>query len=87
MRTVKLFIAMLLLLGCTSPEIDITRPSGEELYDNSIPLKVSGAIRVMQYNIHFGVGVDNFDLEAATKYGKIVCNCPGQNSNSVAEVN
>ena len=34
----------------------------------------------------FGVGVDNFDLEAATKYGKIVANCPGQNSNSVAEL-
>ncbi|MCR5161741.1 MAG: phosphoglycerate dehydrogenase [Lachnospiraceae bacterium] len=34
----------------------------------------------------FGVGVDNFDLAAATKYGKIVCNCPGQNSNSVAEL-
>ena len=34
----------------------------------------------------FGVGVDNFDLEAATKYGKIVCNCPGQNSNAVAEL-
>ena len=34
----------------------------------------------------FGVGVDNFDLEAATKYGKIVANCPGQNSNAVAEL-
>ena len=34
----------------------------------------------------FGVGVDNFDLEAATRLGKIVANCPGQNSNSVAEL-
>ena len=34
----------------------------------------------------FGVGVDNFDLEAATRYGKIIANCPGQNSNSVAEL-
>lgn len=34
----------------------------------------------------FGVGVDNFDLDAATKYGKIVTNCPGQNSNAVAEL-
>ena len=59
---------MLLLLGCTSPEININRPSGEELYDNSIPLKVSGDVRVMQYNIHFGVGVDNrYDIDRLVK--------------------
>ncbi len=68
MRFVKLFFAMLLLLGCTSPEININRPSGEELYDNSIPLKVSGDVRVMQYNIHFGVGVDNrYDIDRLVK--------------------
>ena len=66
---VLLKVSMLLLLvGCTSPEKEIKRPSGEELYDNSIPLKVSGAIRVMQYNIHFGVGTDGkYDIDRLVK--------------------
>ena len=34
----------------------------------------------------FGVGVDNVNLDDATKYGVKVCNCPGQNSNAVAEL-
>lgn len=33
----------------------------------------------------FGVGVDNIDLNAAQKYGVIVCNSPGINSSAVAE--
>ena len=34
----------------------------------------------------FGVGVDNIDLAMATRYGVAACNCPGQNSNAVAEL-
>lgn len=34
----------------------------------------------------FGVGVDNIDLEAATRHGVKVLNAPGQNSNAVAEL-
>lgn len=33
----------------------------------------------------FGVGVDNLDLEACKRRGITVCNCPGVNTNSVAE--
>ncbi len=33
----------------------------------------------------FGVGVDNIDLQAASKHGIKVCNCKGINSNSVSE--
>lgn len=33
----------------------------------------------------FGVGVDNLDLEACRQRGIQVCNCPGVNTNSVAE--
>ncbi len=34
----------------------------------------------------FGVGVDNFNLEVAAQHGKYVSNCPGGNSNAVAEL-
>ncbi len=33
----------------------------------------------------FGVGTDNFDLDAATRHGVLVSNCPGENARSVAE--
>jgi D-3-phosphoglycerate dehydrogenase len=33
-----------------------------------------------------GVGVDNVDKAAAARYGVTVTNCPGQNSNAVAEL-
>ena len=39
----------------------------------------------MKVLVRFGVGVDNFDLEAAKKYGISVCNCPGINTTAVAE--
>ena len=39
----------------------------------------------MKVLVRFGVGVDNFDLEAAKKYGITVCNCPGLNTTAVAE--
>ena len=34
----------------------------------------------------FGVGTDNIDIPEAMKRGISVCNCPGSNSNAVAEV-
>jgi phosphoglycerate dehydrogenase-like enzyme len=33
----------------------------------------------------FGVGTDNFDLDAASRQGVVVANCPGVNARSVAE--
>lgn len=39
----------------------------------------------MKVLVRFGVGVDNFDLEATKKYGITVCNCPGINTTAVAE--
>jgi phosphoglycerate dehydrogenase-like enzyme len=33
----------------------------------------------------FGVGVDNFDLKAASELGFVVCNVPGANSDAVAD--
>lgn len=34
----------------------------------------------------FGVGTDNIDIRAATAAGVVVANCPGTNSNAVAEL-
>ncbi|HJB16409.1 MAG TPA: phosphoglycerate dehydrogenase [Candidatus Blautia excrementipullorum] len=39
----------------------------------------------MKVLVRFGVGVDNFDLEAAKRHGIAVCNCPGINTTAVAE--
>ena len=45
-------------------------------------LETAGKLKVIA---RFGVGVDNIDLEAAREQGIMVTNCPGLNSNSVAE--
>ena len=49
----------------------------EELFTAAPKLKVVAK---------FGVGVDNIDIEAATRHGVRVVNTPGINSNSVAEL-
>lgn len=36
--------------------------------------------------VRAGAGVDNIDLDAATKHGVFVANCPGMNSSAVAEL-
>ena len=63
------------------PTID-TMIVGLDLFDEkalAISERFKGAAK-------FGTGVDNFDLAAATRLGKIITNCPGQNSNAVAEL-
>ena len=46
-------------------------------------LAAAGKLKIV---IRAGAGVDNVDLEAATKHGVVVMNTPGQNSNAVAEL-
>lgn len=48
-----------------------------EVFENAPRLKVVAK---------FGVGVDNIDLEAATRHNVKVVNAPGMNSNAVAEL-
>jgi phosphoglycerate dehydrogenase-like enzyme len=43
------------------------------------------ALPRLRYVAIFGVGTDNFDLDAASRHGVAVSNCPGQNARSVAE--
>jgi D-3-phosphoglycerate dehydrogenase len=49
----------------------------------SASVKQSGGIRFIG---RAGVGVDNIDIEAATKNGIIVCNTPGASTRSVVEI-
>lgn len=45
-----------------------------------------GAARKLKVVCKHGVGVDNVDRAAAARHGVTVTNCPGQNSNAVAEL-
>lgn len=63
------------------PDIDAAI-IGMDLYDEEV-FKMAPKLKCV---CKFGVGVDNINLEDATKYGVKACNCPGQNSNAVAEL-
>ncbi len=63
------------------PDIDAAI-IGMDVYDE----KVFQAAPRLKCVCKFGVGVDNIHLEAASRYGVKACNCPGQNSNAVAEL-
>lgn len=49
------------------------------------PAEVFEAAKKLKVMARYGAGVDNIDLDAATKHGVQVCNAPIANSNSVAE--
>lgn len=49
------------------------------------PAAVFEAAKKLKVVARYGAGVDNIDIEAATKHGVQVCNAPIANSNSVAE--
>jgi D-3-phosphoglycerate dehydrogenase / 2-oxoglutarate reductase len=55
---------------------------GMDVYNEDV-FRIAGKLKAVA---KFGVGVDNIDLKAATKYGVKALNAPGQNSNSVAEL-
>jgi D-3-phosphoglycerate dehydrogenase len=44
------------------------------------------SVRRLRLIIRAGSGVDNIDIEAASRHGIMVSNCPGQNSAAVAEL-
>ena len=55
---------------------------GMDLYNEDV-FKIAPKLKAVA---KFGVGVDNIDLAAASKYGVKALNAPGQNSNAVAEL-
>ncbi|MCI9352244.1 MAG: phosphoglycerate dehydrogenase [Lawsonibacter sp.] len=63
------------------PDIDAAI-IGMDYYDEKV-FKLAPKLKCV---CKFGVGVDNINLADATKYGVKACNCPGQNSNAVAEL-
>lgn len=52
----------------------------------SLDEELFGAAKQLKVVCKHGVGVDNVDRAAAARHGVIVTNCPGQNSNAVAEL-
>ena len=55
---------------------------GMDQYNEDV-FKLAGKLKAVA---KFGVGVDNIDLDAASRHGVKVLNAPGQNSNAVAEL-
>ncbi|MCI6866654.1 MAG: phosphoglycerate dehydrogenase [Lachnospiraceae bacterium] len=55
--------------------------AGVEVWNEEI-LSAAPKLKVLA---RFGVGVDNYDLEAAKRHGVVCTNCPGVNAVSVAE--
>lgn len=53
---------------------------------DDITSQVIEAAKRLKVIARYGAGVDNIDLEAAARQGIIVCNTPGANADSVAEL-
>ncbi|HTP03521.1 MAG TPA: NAD(P)-dependent oxidoreductase, partial [Anaerolineales bacterium] len=52
----------------------------------SVDEELFSAAKTLKVVCKHGVGVDNVDKAAAARHGVAVTNCPGQNSNAVAEL-
>lgn len=56
---------------------------GAESFDSEMIEAAPATLKVLS---HYGVGVDSIDVPAAKRRGIVVCNTPGANSTSVAEM-
>ena len=56
---------------------------GAEPFDRAFIEEAPKSLKVLS---HYGVGVDSIDLKAAREHGIAVCNTPGANADSVAEM-
>lgn len=67
MVNILITLLTILTVGC-SDQYEVKKPSKEGLYNSMEMLKKDGDIRVMQYNIHFGVGTDEkYDIDRIVK--------------------
>ena len=53
---------------------------------DKVDAEVLDAAKNLKVVVRAGAGYDNIDLKAATEYGVVAENTPGQNSNAVAEL-
>jgi len=76
-------------IGTPSPEELLEMIGRYHALNVRSPTKVTAQVLARAKNLRFigraGVGVDNIDLEEATKRGVVVMNCPGGNTISTAE--
>ena len=56
---------------------------GAEAFDRAMIQDAPSQLKVLS---HYGVGVDNIDIPAAKERGILVCNTPGANADSVADM-
>lgn len=56
--------------------------AGVDAWDEKV-FRLAPKLRIIS---RFGVGVDNVDIPAATRFGIVVANCPGANANAVADL-
>jgi len=76
------------LLQCHTEDDLIEQCGGAEIFINQyapITERVIKALPDLKVVIRYGVGVNNVDMDAATKYGVTVCNVPDYGMNEVAE--
>jgi len=76
------------LLQCRTEDDIIQKCGDAEIFINQyapITERVIRELPNLKIVIRYGVGVDNVDLDAATKYGVVVCNVPDYGMNEVAE--
>lgn len=76
------------LLQCKTEEDLISKCQGAEIFINQyapITEKVMSNIKELKLVIRYGVGVNNVDVQAATKLGVQVCNVPDYGMNEVAD--
>ncbi len=64
----------------------ISTASAYIVHIESVTEKILAAAKNLKVVSKLGVGIDNIDCEAAKKMGIEVANCPGSNSNAVAEL-
>lgn len=56
---------------------------GAEAFDRAFVMEAPASLKVLS---HYGVGVDSIDIPACKERGITVCNTPGANADSVAEM-
>lgn len=76
------------LVQCKTEDDVIAKGKGFDIFINQyapITSRVFENLPELKFVVRYGVGVDNVDIEAATKHGVQICNVPDYGMNEVAD--